>query len=112
MSRSNQSPCPSRQFDTYIGSNPNLDAEESESLSFGVDWDFWEGDMMSWKASATWISLELDNTIDYVSAGDLLNQDYSSRSSGGRGSDTFSVALLVSRGDLRRLRQWQHQAEA
>ena len=84
--QNNQSPCPSRQFDTYIGSNPNLDAEESESLSFGADWDFWESDMMSWKASATWISLELDNTIDYVSAGDLLNQDYSSRSSGGPGS--------------------------
>ena len=84
--QNNQSPCPSRQFDTYIGSNPNLDAEESESLSFGADWDFWEGDMMSWKASATWISLELDNTIDYVSAQDLLNQDYSSRSSGGSGS--------------------------
>ena len=85
--QNNQSPCPSRQFDTYIGSNPNLDAEESESLSFGADWDFWEGDMMSWKASATWISLELDNTIDYVSAADLLNQDYSSRSSGGPGSE-------------------------
>ena len=81
-----QDPCPSRQFDTYIGSNPNLDAEESESMSFGVDWDFWESDMMSWKASATWISLELDNTIDYVSAQDLLNQDYSSRTSGGPGS--------------------------
>jgi iron complex outermembrane receptor protein len=81
-----QDPCPGRQFDTYIGSNPNLDAEESESLSFGVDWDFWEGDMMSWKASATWISLELDNTIDYVSAQDLLNQDFSSRNSGGAGS--------------------------
>jgi len=82
-----QDPCPSRQFDTYIGSNPNLDAEESESLSLGVDWDFWEGDMMSWKASATWISLKLDNTIEYVSAQDVLNQDYSSRSSGGPGSE-------------------------
>ena len=81
-----QDPCPERQFDTYIGSNPNLDAEESESLSFGVDWDFWEGDMMSWKASATWVSLELSNTIDYLSAQDALNQDYSSRSSGGSGS--------------------------
>ena len=82
-----QSPCPTRQFDTYIGSNPNLDAEESESLSIGVDWDFWQGDMMSWKASATWVSLELDNTIEYVSAQDVLNQDYSSRNSGGAGSD-------------------------
>tara|TARA_B100000683_G_scaffold269654_1_gene307058 strand:- start:3043 stop:4371 length:1329 start_codon:yes stop_codon:yes gene_type:complete len=82
-----QSPCPTRQFDTYIGSNPNLDAEESESLSIGVDWDFWQGDMMSWKASATWVSLELNSTIEYVSAQDVLNQDYSSRSSGGAGSD-------------------------
>ena len=82
-----QSPCPTRQFDTYIGSNPNLDAEESESLSIGVDWDFWQGDMMSWKASATWVSLELNNTIEYVSAQDVLNQDYSSRSSGGAGSN-------------------------
>jgi iron complex outermembrane receptor protein len=84
--QSGQSPCPSRQFDTYTGSNPDLDAEESESLSFGADWDFWESDMMSWKASATWISLSLDNTIDQVTAQDLLNQDYSSRTSGGSGS--------------------------
>jgi len=82
-----QSPCPERQFDTYIGSNPNLGAEESESLSIGVDWDLWDGDMFSWKASATWIELKLDNTIDYLSAQDALNQDYSSRSSGGGGSD-------------------------
>ena len=82
-----QSPCPTRQFDTYIGSNPNLGPEESESLSIGVDWDFWQGDMMSWKAKATWVSLELDNTIEYVSAQDVLNQDYSSRNSGGAGSD-------------------------
>jgi len=81
-----QDPCPSRQFDTYIGSNPNLDAEESESLSFGVDWDFWEGDMMNWSASATWVRLTLKNTIDYVSAQDLLNQDATSRNSGGPGS--------------------------
>ena len=84
---SGQSPCPSRQFDTYIGSNPDLDAEESESLSIGVDWDLWDGDVFSWKASATWIELKLDNTIDYLSAQDALNQDYSSRSSGGGGSD-------------------------
>ena len=84
--QSGQSPCPGRQFDTYIGSNPNLDAEESESLSFGFDWDFWQGDVMNWSASATWIRLTLKDTIDYVSAQDLLNQDYSSRSSGGPGS--------------------------
>ena len=83
----NVSPCPSRQFDTYIGSNPDLEAEESESLSMGVDWDLWDGDVFSWKASATWVELKLDNTIDYLSAQDALNQDYSSRSSGGPGSE-------------------------
>jgi len=32
-----------RQFDTYISTNPNLDAEESESYSLGMNWEFVEG---------------------------------------------------------------------
>ena len=96
-----QSPCPSRQFETYTGSNPNLDAEESESLSIGFDWDFWQGDIMNWNASATWVELKLDNTIDQVTAQDLLNQDYASRNSGGPGSEyvTRSATGAVERID-------------
>ena len=33
----------SRQFDTYIYSNPDLDAEESESFSVGLNWEYVEG---------------------------------------------------------------------
>ena len=34
-------PCPRIQFSTFIGSNPNLDAEKSETFSFGVDYSSW-----------------------------------------------------------------------
>lgn len=31
--------CPTSQYDTYFYTNPDLDAEESDSLSMGVKWD-------------------------------------------------------------------------
>ena len=64
--------CPTRQFDTYIGSNPNLDAESSESFSIGATWGF----MTGWEASASWFSLTLEDAIEYVSAQDMLNVDF------------------------------------
>ncbi|HIG60411.1 MAG TPA: TonB-dependent receptor [Gammaproteobacteria bacterium] len=69
-----QDPCPSRQFDTYIGSNPNLEAEESESFSLGGDWEF----MDNWMAGMTYWNLKLINSIEYTSAQDQLNVDYQS----------------------------------
>jgi iron complex outermembrane receptor protein len=65
-------PCPSRQFDTYIGSNPNLNAETSETWSLGVDYTFLD----NWTASINYFSLDLSDAINYVSAQDQLNVDY------------------------------------
>jgi iron complex outermembrane receptor protein len=69
-----QDPCPTRQFDTYIGSNPDLEAEESETFSIGGDWDF----MDNWMAGMTYWNLKLTNSIEYTSAQDQLNVDYQS----------------------------------
>ena len=77
--------CSERQFDTYIGSNPNLDAESSETYSFGATWEFMEG----WYASANYFSLELSDAIEYVSAQDMLNVDYNT---GGQNSQVVRNA--------------------
>ena len=64
--------CVERQFDTFIGSNPELDAETSKTMSFGATWEFMDG----WYASANYFVLELSSAIEYVSAQDMLNVDY------------------------------------
>ena len=66
------SPCPSKQFSTYIGSNPNLDAEKSDSWTVGASYTF----MGNWTASVDYIDLTLKNSIDYTSAQDQLDIDY------------------------------------
>jgi len=68
------SDCPSRQFDTYIGSNPDLEAEESETFSFGGDYEFIDG----WVAGITYFNLKVNNSIEYTSAQDQLNVDFQS----------------------------------
>jgi iron complex outermembrane receptor protein len=67
-----QDPCPSRQFDTFIGSNPLLDAEKSETFSFGVEYSFLD----TWKASLNYFDLTLEDSIDYTSAQDQLDVDF------------------------------------
>lgn len=64
--------CTGRQFSTYIGSNPDLGAEESETLSLGGTYEFLDG----WFFSANFFSLTLKNAVEYVSAQDMLNVDY------------------------------------
>lgn len=64
--------CGKRQFDTYIGSNPNLGAEESETLSFGGTYEFMDG----WFFTANYFTMTLENAVEYVSAQDMLNVDY------------------------------------
>ena len=66
------SDCTARQFDTYIGSNPNLGAEESETLSFGGTYEFMDG----WFFTANYFTMTLENAVEYVSAQDMLNVDY------------------------------------
>ena len=64
--------CPNRQFDTYIGSNPNLDAETSETMSLGAEYTYDD----NWVGSINYVILELQSAVEYVSAQDMLNVDY------------------------------------
>ena len=64
--------CPNRQFDTYIGSNPNLDAETSETMSLGAEYTYDD----NWVGSINYVILELQSAVEYVSAQDMLNVDF------------------------------------
>jgi iron complex outermembrane receptor protein len=68
--------CPDRQFDTYIGSNPDLMAETSETMSFGLEYTYDN----NWVAKVNYVTLELQSAVEYVSAQDMLNVD---RNTGG-----------------------------
>jgi len=70
--QSGTSPCPRIQFSTYIGSNPDLDAEKSETFSIGVEYAFLD----NWKASLNYFDLTLEDSIDYTSAQDQLDVDF------------------------------------
>lgn len=69
---SGQDPCTARQFDTYIGSNPDLEAETSETFSVGGEYAFMDG----WVAGLSYFNLKVNNSIEYTSAQDQLNVDY------------------------------------
>ncbi len=64
--------CPTRQFDTYIGSNPDLDAESSETWSVGAEFVFAE----RWMASVNYFNLKISDPINYTSAQDQLDVDF------------------------------------
>ncbi|MGR6501801.1 TonB-dependent receptor plug domain-containing protein [Shewanella sp. Koi 1] len=51
--------CPTKQFDTYISSNKDLDAETSKYINFGVAWDVIE--QLSIKVD--YFNLDIDNAI-------------------------------------------------
>lgn len=82
-------PCPTEQFSTYIGSNPDLGAEESETFSFGVDYEFID----NWVVGINYFNLKIDNAIEYTSAQDQLNVDY--QTSGGNSAVTRNSAGKV-----------------
>ena len=64
--------CPNQQFNTYIGSNPDLKAENSSSYSFGVEYDITD----TWQAALTYFNLELEDAIAITSAQDQLDVDF------------------------------------
>jgi iron complex outermembrane receptor protein len=84
--------CPERQYDTYIGSNPNLDAEKSETYSFGVEYSFLD----TWKASLNYFHLTLEDSIEFTSAQDQLDVDFNTQ---GNNPNVQRGALGVSRID-------------
>lgn len=69
--------CAKAQHDTYIGSNPDLDAETSESYSIGVEYSFLD----TWVASINYLNMTLEDSIEYTSAQDQLDVDF--QTSGG-----------------------------
>ena len=64
--------CLPNQHNTFIGSNPNLDAEKSETFSFGVEYNFLE----NWRASVNYFDLTLEDSIDLTGAQDQLDVDF------------------------------------
>jgi iron complex outermembrane receptor protein len=64
--------CPDRQFDTYTGSNPDLGAETSETMSFGLEYTYDD----NWVGSVNYVILELQNAVEQVTAQDMLNVDF------------------------------------
>jgi iron complex outermembrane receptor protein len=64
--------CYQRQFDTYYGSNPDLDAETSETWSIGANWTFAE----RWLVSINYFNLTIEDLINDTSAQDQLDVDY------------------------------------
>ncbi len=51
--------CPERQYDTYISSNEDLDAEESTNLSLGINWEFAD----NWTADIAYWNIAIDSLI-------------------------------------------------
>ena len=64
--------CPDRQFDTYIGSNPDLGAETSETMSIGATYTYND----NWVGKVNYVVLDLQNAVEQVSAQDMLNVDF------------------------------------
>jgi len=60
-----------RQFDTFYNVNPNLDAESSQSISIGGNWEYVEGHSVD----LAWYTVEVDNVIGSPSAQSLLYAD-------------------------------------
>ncbi|MCX2780908.1 TonB-dependent receptor plug domain-containing protein [Microbulbifer thermotolerans] len=60
--------CIEEQFDTYFGSNPDLDAEESEAYTAGVIYDV--NDMIT--LGIEYFNLSVDNVIQTVGAQDMI----------------------------------------
>ncbi len=64
--------CLPTQYSTFIGSNPDLDAEDSETFSIGIEYDFLD----NWHMSVNYFDLTLSNSINYTSAQDQLSVDF------------------------------------
>jgi len=61
----------SRQYSTYSHSNPNLDAEESQSISLGLNWEYLQNHVLD----LAWYRIEIEGGIDYPDVSSLLYAD-------------------------------------
>lgn len=60
--------CPTKQFDTYISSNDQLDAETSDYINFGVAWDVTE----QFSIKVDYFNLNIDNAISQRSVTNVM----------------------------------------
>ena len=60
--------CPERQYDTYISSNPDLDAETSTSYTLGVNWEFIE----DWTVDVSYWNIEIEDVIAFESTQSVM----------------------------------------
>jgi iron complex outermembrane receptor protein len=60
-----------RQFDTYFNQNPDLEAEESESISLGINWEFLPGHAFD----IAYYDVTVDNVITTPSTQSLFYAD-------------------------------------
>lgn len=60
--------CPETQYDTYFSANDSLDAETSESLSAGVNWQFVD----SWAVDLGYWEVEVEDTIRQESTQSIM----------------------------------------
>ncbi|MDT8437723.1 MAG: TonB-dependent receptor [Wenzhouxiangellaceae bacterium] len=60
------------------GSNPNLDAETSEALSAGIVFEQPWTDRFDLRVSATYFNIEVDDEVDQLTAGVIVNRCYNS----------------------------------
>lgn len=63
--------CPERQYDTYISSNEDLEAETSQSWNVGGNWEFVD----NWSVDLSWWDIEIDDVISTVDIQSVLNAE-------------------------------------
>ena len=63
--------CKQRQYATYLVSNPNLEAEESDNYNFGAIWNINDNIV----ASLDWYSLEFQNLQGRITLQSLINAE-------------------------------------
>lgn len=62
---------PSAQHKTWYGGNPNLEAEEGNSLTLGGVWNVTD----AWNVELSYYAITYDNKIDSVSIGELIREE-------------------------------------
>ncbi len=70
-----QEDCGSKQHETWRGSNPDLDAETSETWSLGADWAFTD----NWLATISYFNLTIADGIGLSGAQDQLDIDFATQ---------------------------------
>ena len=60
LNGTSEADCNDRQFDTYTGSNPDLGAETSETMSIGAVYTYND----NWVGKVNYVVLDLQNAVE------------------------------------------------